>query len=154
MFGHYREQVHWTLGKAQPIIHSFKAIDGRALPVWAVEHSAMSDMPDPTLFSCCVATGLIYSQHRQHVSEVWDVAQSYLRNSMHHARLSTIQAALLDLNGRNAINPAGNYVRLGTSVAVANLMGLNRDCSQWAIPSWERGLRIRLWWAIVQYDRL
>lgn len=73
---------------------------------------------------------------------------------MTHARLSTIQTGLLDLHGRAAIDPAGNYVRLGTLVAISNLLGLSYNCSDWTIPIWERQLRIRLWWALVQYDRM
>ncbi|ORY50192.1 hypothetical protein BCR35DRAFT_25082 [Leucosporidium creatinivorum] len=69
------------------------------------------------------------------------------------ARLSTIQATLIDLNGRHGVDPAGNFVRLGTAVAVARLLGLHKDCSRWMIPLWERDLRSRLWWALLVYDK-
>jgi len=61
---------------------------------------------------------------------------------------------LLDLNGREAINPSGNFVTLGLAVSVARLLGLHEDCSDWTIPEWEKTLRIRLWWALLSYDKL
>lgn len=41
---------------------------------------------------------------------------------------------------------------LGQAVSMSRLLGLHRNCSLWKIPLWERDLRTRLWWSLVQYD--
>jgi hypothetical protein len=61
---------------------------------------------------------------------------------------------LLDLNGREAINPSGNFLTLSLANGTASLLGLNEDCSGWSIPAWEKDLRVRLWWALWVYDVL
>ncbi|KAL8824338.1 MAG: hypothetical protein Q9191_005125 [Dirinaria sp. TL-2023a] len=38
-------------------------------------------------------------------------------------------------------------------VAVSQDLGLHRDCSNWNIPEWEKGLRKRLSWAVIMQDK-
>lgn len=38
-------------------------------------------------------------------------------------------------------------------VAMAHELGVHVDCSAWAIPQWEKGLRRRLAWALYMQDR-
>lgn len=63
-------------------------------------------------------------------------------------KLSTIQACLL-----LAQTPEDQpYPRLANVVPVAFEMGLHIDCEAWQIPSWEKGLRKRLAWAVFMQD--
>jgi hypothetical protein len=77
-----------------------------------------------------------------------------MRQQAPKARLWTLQTYLVDLNGREAINPSGNFITLGLAVSVARLLGLYEDSSGWSIPQWEKDLRTRLWWALLSYDQL
>jgi hypothetical protein len=65
-----------------------------------------------------------------------------------------MQLYLLDLDGREAINPSVNFVVLGLAVSIARLLGLSEYCSQWSIAAWERDLRTRLWWGLLVHDTL
>lgn len=82
------------------------------------------------------------------------IAMAAMRREAPRARLWTMQSYLLDLNGREAINPSGNFVVLGLAVSVARLLGLHEDCAGWTIPGWEKVVRTRLWWALLSYDKL
>jgi len=52
--------------------------------------------------------------------------------------MSTIQANLLDLDGRPSLNPTGNSMLLGQTIAAGRLMGLHLDCTSWLIPGGEK----------------
>ncbi|BEI80455.1 hypothetical protein CcaverHIS002_0109840 [Cutaneotrichosporon cavernicola] len=59
------------------------------------------------------------------------------------ARLWTLQVYVLDLDGRDALEPSGNFVTLGLAISTALLLGLHQDSE----------LRTRLWWSLLNYDR-
>ncbi|KAF2429170.1 hypothetical protein EJ08DRAFT_302414 [Tothia fuscella] len=64
-------------------------------------------------------------------------------------KLSHIQAGLLLLQ-----RPEGDSWALTTKlVGLGQDLGLHLDCSRWRIPSWERGLRKRLAWALFMQDK-
>ncbi|KIW42541.1 uncharacterized protein PV06_06081 [Exophiala oligosperma] len=65
------------------------------------------------------------------------------------AKVSDIQAGLLFLQ-----RPRHDSWRLTTQlVATAEEVGLHRDCSDWQIPEWEKGVRKRLAWALFMQDK-
>lgn len=64
-------------------------------------------------------------------------------------KISTIQAGLLLLQ-----RPEGDSWALTAKlVAIGQDLGLHLDCSRWKVPSWERGLRKRLAWALYMQDK-
>jgi hypothetical protein len=64
-------------------------------------------------------------------------------------KLSHIQAGLLLLQ-----RPEGDSWALTSKlVGLGQDLGLHLDCSRWRIPSWERGLRKRLAWALFMQDK-
>lgn len=72
-----------------------------------------------------------------------------LANIVHRPKLSTIQAGLLLLQ-----RPEGDSWALTTQlVGIGEELGLHLDCTHWRIPSWERGLRKRLAWALFMQDK-
>ncbi|OAL00678.1 hypothetical protein IQ06DRAFT_182280, partial [Phaeosphaeriaceae sp. SRC1lsM3a] len=72
-----------------------------------------------------------------------------LANIVHRPKLSTIQAGLLLLQ-----RPEGDSWALTAQlVGIGEELGLNLDCTHWRIPSWERGLRKRLAWALFMQDK-
>jgi hypothetical protein len=77
------------------------------------------------------------------------LALSSMGNIIHRPKLSTIQAGLLLLQ-----RPEGDSWALTSQlVGIGEELGLNLDCTQWRIPSWERGLRKRLAWALFMQDK-
>ncbi|KAG8624046.1 hypothetical protein KVT40_009022 [Elsinoe batatas] len=80
------------------------------------------------------------------------VQESFLR-----PRLNSVQAGLLLLqrNLPSSTAPTSSALSatfLASLIALGQQMGLHLDCTTWAIPSWERGLRKRLAWALVIQD--
>jgi hypothetical protein len=83
------------------------------------------------------------------VSQLEKLALRTMGNIVHRPKLSTIQAGLLLLQ-----RPEGNSWALTSQlVGIGEELGLNRDCTQWRIPSWERGLRKRLAWVLFMQDK-
>ncbi|OCT54015.1 transcriptional activator protein DAL81 [Cladophialophora carrionii] len=83
------------------------------------------------------------------VVELEDIAYRTLQDVSHRAKLSTVQAGLLLLQ-----RPGSNQAWQLTSqlVAIGQDLGLHLDCSNWRIPTWEKGLRKRLAWALFLQD--
>lgn len=134
---------------------SYLRIDAAALPIWSQEHFAANPNLNPGLQASYITSALIYTPSlRRFQHACWGLCRAHFRMRDPRARLATIQATLIDLNGRSGVDNAGNYTRLGTTVSVSRLLGLHKDCSAWTIPLWERDLRSRLWWALLIYDRM
>jgi hypothetical protein len=77
------------------------------------------------------------------------LALKTMGNIIHRPKLSTIQAGLLLLQ-----RPEGDTWTLTSQlVGIGEELGLNLDCTQWRVPSWERGLRKRLAWALFMQDK-
>ncbi|PHH74052.1 hypothetical protein CDD80_3334 [Ophiocordyceps camponoti-rufipedis] len=86
---------------------------------------------------------------RPDIRELERLVRSTLQDAMDRPRLSTIQAGLL-LSQR----PEGDqWAPTAQLVAVGQELGLHLDCSGWRIPSWEKGLRRRLAWALYMQDK-
>ena len=83
------------------------------------------------------------------VSRLEQLALRSMSNIIHRPKLSTIQAGLLLLQ-----RPEGDCWALTSQlVGLGQELGLHLDCTAWRIPSWERGLRKRLAWAIFMQDK-
>lgn len=77
------------------------------------------------------------------------LALKTMANVIHRPKLSAIQAGLLLLQ-----RPAGDSWALTSQlVGLGQDLGLHVDCSGWCIPTWERGLRKRLAWALFMQDK-
>ncbi|KAJ7058013.1 hypothetical protein C8F01DRAFT_304181 [Mycena amicta] len=138
------------------LLQHYLRLDGVAVPIWRA--SDFTDNPEQRLpaglFCAYVSRGIIYDDQLRHFSaDAWKVTTLTNRAQSRSARVSTIQANLLDLDGRPSLNPTGNSMLLGQTIAAGRLMGLHLDCTSWLIPKWEKQLRIKLWWAVLQQDK-
>ncbi|KAH8732310.1 fungal-specific transcription factor domain-containing protein [Phaeosphaeriaceae sp. PMI808] len=83
------------------------------------------------------------------VSRLENLALQTMGNIVNRPKLSTIQAGLLLLQ-----RPEGDSWALTSQlVGLGQELGLHLDCTEWRIPSWERGLRKRLAWALFMQDK-
>ncbi|OCK85777.1 hypothetical protein K432DRAFT_413049 [Lepidopterella palustris CBS 459.81] len=83
------------------------------------------------------------------VPKLEKMAFKTMNDIIHRPKLSTIQAGLLLLQ-----RPEGDSWALTTQlVGLGQDLGLHLDCSTWRIPTWERGLRKRLAWALFMQDK-
>lgn len=140
--------MSWTGTSLLATLIRFHAIEGSGLPIFSSHQQ-----PNDCLKAFCLTAGLIYTPSLRVLHKSAYVAtMTRLRQRTPRARLWVLQVYLLDLNGREAINPSGNFLTLGLAVSTACLLGLNEDCSEWSIPEWEKDLRTRLWWALWVYD--
>jgi hypothetical protein len=83
------------------------------------------------------------------VPQLEKLAFKTMNDIIYRPKLSTIQAGLLLLQ-----RPGGDSWALTTQlVGLGQDLGLHLDCSNWRIPSWERGLRKRLAWGLFMQDK-
>lgn len=77
------------------------------------------------------------------------LALKTMNDVIYRPKLSTIQAGLLLLQ-----RPGGDsWALISQLVSLGQDLGLHLDCSTWKIPSWERGVRKRLAWALYMQDK-
>ncbi|KAF5510612.1 Transcriptional activator protein DAL81 [Colletotrichum siamense] len=72
-----------------------------------------------------------------------------MSDDMKRPKISTLQAGLL-IQQRFRNN---TWTFTAQLIALAQGLGLHVDCSDWAIPEWEKGLRRRLAWALFMQDK-
>ena len=78
-----------------------------------------------------------------------EIAYRTLQDVSLRPKLSTVQAGLLLLQRPTSIASWQLHCQI---VAIAQDLGLNLECSTWRVPTWERGLRKRLAWALFMQD--
>ncbi|ETN44978.1 uncharacterized protein HMPREF1541_09854 [Cyphellophora europaea CBS 101466] len=85
---------------------------------------------------------------------VWVQAHEALHSETFLAPgISTVMALLLNIGGRPSTSPFNNAGMMGTAVALAHALGLNRDPSKWQLHNAEKDMRVRIWWQVVLQDR-
>ncbi|KAH6688570.1 transcriptional activator protein DAL81 [Plectosphaerella plurivora] len=72
-----------------------------------------------------------------------------MNDDMKRPKISTLQAGLL-IQQRAKNN---TWTFTSQLIALSHGLGLHVDCSDWAIPEWEKGLRRRLAWALFMQDK-
>ncbi|KXJ89930.1 fungal-specific transcription factor domain-domain-containing protein [Microdochium bolleyi] len=115
----------------------------------------------PALLSNLYAQSLVYwrqtlppGHHCPDIRYIWNQANEALYWELYQSPgLSTIVAILLNISGRPLSSMIGNAVLLGAAISLAHCLGLNRNCMSWDISRAEKAHRIRVWWAIIIYDK-
>lgn len=136
----------------------YPLLDERAFRVQYTESKAKLS---PALLSSLYAQSLVYwrqtlpeGRHCPDIRYIWNQANEALYWELYQSPgLSTIVAILLNISGRPLSSMIGNAVLLGSAISLAHCLGLNRNCLNWDITEAEKAHRIRLWWAIVVYDK-
>ncbi|QDS73755.1 hypothetical protein FKW77_005060 [Venturia effusa] len=95
---------------------------------------------------------VLANHHRPDLKFAWNQAVAALQDDFMAPTVSTIESALLDMNGRPVIQVTGNIVNAGRTVTLAHSLGLHRDPTAWKATTRERDLRIRLWWGVFVHD--
>ena len=80
-----------------------------------------------------------------------NIACTSLQSVIHRPKLSTIQGGLLLMQYQWSSD--GAWTLSAQMVAVAQELGLDVNCASWTIPTWEKGLRKRLGWAVYMMDK-
>ena len=91
-------------------------------------------------------------------SNLYRICWLAITQETHHPHLSTLQSCLLLLQRANddryVMDSPFRWSLLAWTITLAQGLGLSTDCSNWlGIPSWERRLRRRLWWAVFVMDK-
>ncbi|KAK7714782.1 hypothetical protein SLS57_007025 [Botryosphaeria dothidea] len=125
-------------------------------------HRTYREITPPLLASvyCLAAKWWMYDENlilQEKIDEIAlaDVAHRAVQEAFRRPRLNTIQAGLLLLQRhQNPLAPINAIISAFTAslISLGQHFGLHLDCSDWAIPLWERGLRKRLAWALVMQD--
>ncbi|KAH6668152.1 putative Zn(II)2Cys6 transcription factor [Plectosphaerella plurivora] len=92
-----------------------------------------------------------YNQH-----ELADLALTSLQRELDSPNLDKMQASILLLhlkpNDVDSVEHPRTWTQTAQAVACAQMIGLHQDPDQWSIPSWEKKLRKKLWWATFAAD--
>lgn len=101
-----------------------------------------------------------HSQTSPSTDAIWRLVYEELQEDVHQSQLSVVQAALLYLHkdpsddGRQSLSDTPFvWSWVGKLVGLTTALGLHTECSMWAIPSWEKRLRKRIWWAVYAEDK-
>ncbi|KAH8653573.1 fungal-specific transcription factor domain-containing protein [Xylariales sp. PMI_506] len=86
------------------------------------------------------------------VRYIWNIAVSAMREDFTSPSFSTVLASILDLLGRPITSITYNAVNVGSTVALAHSLGLNRDPSNWDLDARQKSLRVRAWWCLLIHD--
>ncbi|KAK6077427.1 fungal specific transcription factor domain-containing protein [Seiridium cupressi] len=86
------------------------------------------------------------------VRYLWNLTVSALHVDFLSPSLSTVLACILDLLGRPITSITYNAVNVGSAVALAQSLGLNRDSSDWNLDRRQKSLRVRTWWGLLIHD--
>lgn len=86
------------------------------------------------------------------VRYIWNLAVSAMREDFMSPSFSTVLAAILDLLGRPITSITYNAVNVGSTVALAHSLGLNRDPAKWNLDKRQKSLRVRAWWCLLIHD--
>ncbi|KAL1837396.1 hypothetical protein VTK73DRAFT_4707 [Phialemonium thermophilum] len=107
--------------------------------------------------SCSSRLSSTHTQQRgfnQH--ELFEDALGSLQREFHGPNLWVLQASLLLIHETPADNATIESPRVwmlaSQAVACAQMIGLHRDPTDWAIAPWEKALRRKLWWATFATD--
>lgn len=100
------------------------------------------------------------SQTSPSTDAIWRLVYEELQEDVHQSQLSVVQATLLYLHkdpsddGRHTLSDTPFvWSWVGKLVGLTTALGLHTECSMWAIPSWEKRLRKRIWWAVYAEDK-
>lgn len=139
-----RSQLALTSQYLQRIpVHLIAAIYASALPF---------KVHDPEL--------VIFGMYDDSLSDrLWRVVYEIILQEIHTPHLSVLQACLLYLqrlpSGSQSALADSPFIWsfLGSTVALAASLGLHLEPRPWGIPTWEKRLRRRLWWAVYLEDK-
>jgi hypothetical protein len=91
---------------------------------------------------------------------LWRFVYEELQEQIHQPQMSVVQAILLYLHKEPAdekryslTDTPFTWAWTGKLVGLTTSLALHTECSMWAIPSWEKRLRRRLWWAVYAEDK-
>jgi hypothetical protein len=101
-----------------------------------------------------------HSQTSPSTDALWRLVYEELQEDVHQSQLSVVQATLLYLHkdpsddGRHSLSDTPfMWSWTGKLVGLTTSLGIHTECSMWAIPSWEKRLRKRIWWAVYAEDK-
>lgn len=108
------------------------------------------------LYDDLLATTIVHSPPPAH--QLFRIAWLATTQELHTPRLATLQACLLLLQraptNRYTTDTPWKTSLVGWTVSLAQILGLQRECSDWStIPVWEMSLRKRLWYGVVIMDK-
>lgn len=83
---------------------------------------------------------------------IWNVTVSAMHKNFQAPSMSTVLACILDILGRPITSITYNAINVGSCVALAQSLGLNRDPGGWQLNPKQKRLRIKTWWTLFIHD--
>ncbi|KAF2668299.1 hypothetical protein BT63DRAFT_447128 [Microthyrium microscopicum] len=86
---------------------------------------------------------------KPNIKELESLTSKMMANMHLRPKISDIQACLVLSQRSNG----DSWARTGLLVSMAQMLGVHLDCTDWAIPQWEKGVRKRIAWALFMQDK-
>lgn len=86
---------------------------------------------------------------KPNVEELETIVSKLMTTMVIRPKISDVQACLVIAQRLNG----DSWGRTGTLVSMAQTLGVHLDSSNWSIPTWEKGVRKRIAWALYMQDK-
>jgi hypothetical protein len=83
---------------------------------------------------------------------MWNTTVKAMHKDFLTPSISTVLACILDLLGRPITSITYNAINVGSAVALAQSLGLNRNPAEWKLDPRQKNLRVKTWWALLVHD--
>lgn len=116
-------------------------------------HALVCEVYAVSLVSWHLSEELVAARRRPpDVRYIWNLTVSATQEDFMSPSFSTVLACILDLLGRPITSITYNAINVGSTVALAHSLGLNRDPSSWSLNERQKSLRVRAWWGLLIHD--
>lgn len=119
----------------------------------AVPHTLICEIYAVSIIFWHLSPSVSASKHpRPDVHYIWNLAVSAMHKDFLSPTFSTVLACILDIWGRPITSVTYNAVNIGSTVALAQSLGLNRNPMSWNLDPRQRSLRVKAWWGLLIHD--
>lgn len=116
-------------------------------------HTLLCEIYAVSLVSWDLSPPIVASGRSQpDLQYMWDTTVNAMHKDFLIPSISTVLACILDLLGRPITSITYNAINVGSAVALAQSLGLNRNPANWKLDPRQKKLRIKTWWALLIHD--
>ncbi|WVQ81389.1 hypothetical protein IAT38_003513 [Cryptococcus sp. DSM 104549] len=121
-------------------------------PAWPILPNGNTSAFKPLLLATIIATSFSHNKDTRPLAALAGGLLTSGSDGQSDNNLAGVAAAILELGLRPNPNSRTGYMQLAKTIALAQLLGMHLNPLKWAIPSWERELRVRMWWCLAIHD--
>ncbi|KAH7374851.1 putative Zn(II)2Cys6 transcription factor [Plectosphaerella cucumerina] len=119
----------------------------------SLPHTLVCEIYAVSLVSWELSPKIVASRRpRPDMRYIWNLTVSAMHEDFQTPSFSTVLACILDLLGRPITSITYNAINVGSAVALAQSLGLNRNPGKWKLDARQKNIRVKSWWALLIHD--